>query len=84
MSDRKKLTVIPFGPQHPVLPEPIQLQFYVDEERIVDVLPNIGYVHRGIEAQHLSLRAHLRHLQRHPRPDLRWHNREADRNGSAS
>ena len=43
------LTVIPFGPQHPVLPEPIQLQFYVDEETIVDVLPNIGYVHRGIE-----------------------------------
>jgi len=49
MSDKQKLTVIPFGPQHPVLPEPIQLQFYVDEERIVDVLPNLGYVHRGIE-----------------------------------
>lgn len=44
-----KLTVIPFGPQHPVLPEPIQLQFYVDEEKIVDVLPNLGYIHRGIE-----------------------------------
>jgi len=49
MSDKQNLTVIPFGPQHPVLPEPIQLQFYVDEERIVDVIPNIGYVHRGIE-----------------------------------
>jgi ech hydrogenase subunit E len=49
MSDRQNLTVIPFGPQHPVLPEPVQLRFYVDEERIVDVLPNIGYVHRGIE-----------------------------------
>ncbi len=48
MSDNK-LTVIPFGPQHPVLPEPVQLQFYVDEEKIVDVLPNLGYVHRGIE-----------------------------------
>ena len=49
MSNDSKLTVIPFGPQHPVLPEPVQLQFYVDEEKIVDVLPNIGYVHRGIE-----------------------------------
>jgi len=49
MSERQKLTVIPFGPQHPVLPEPVQLLFYVDEEKIVDVLPNIGYVHRGIE-----------------------------------
>lgn len=48
-SETKKLTVFPFGPQHPVLPEPIQLKFVVDEERIVDVTPNIGYVHRGIE-----------------------------------
>jgi len=44
-----KYTVIPFGPQHPVLPEPIHLRFIVDEERIVDVVPNLGYVHRGIE-----------------------------------
>jgi ech hydrogenase subunit E len=45
----KEFTVFPFGPQHPVLPEPLQLRFTVDEERIVDVVPNIGYVHRGIE-----------------------------------
>ena len=44
-----KTTVFPFGPQHPVLPEPIQLRFVVEEEEIVDVLPQIGYVHRGIE-----------------------------------
>ena len=44
-----KLTTIPFGPQHPVLPEAVQLQFFVDEEKIVDVLPNLGYIHRGIE-----------------------------------
>jgi ech hydrogenase subunit E len=53
MSDAKmsqnKYTVIPFGPQHPVLPEPVHLRFMVDEERIVDVVPNLGYVHRGIE-----------------------------------
>lgn len=44
-----KTTVFPFGPQHPVLPEPIQLRFVVEEEEIVDVIPQIGYVHRGIE-----------------------------------
>ena len=45
----RKYTIFPFGPQHPVLPEPIQLRFMVDEEKIVDVGVNVGYVHRGIE-----------------------------------
>jgi len=36
----KKYSVLPFGPQHPVLPEPVHLKFLVDEEKIVDVLPN--------------------------------------------
>jgi len=48
-SEARKYTVFPFGPQHPVLPEPIQLRFTVEEERIVDVGVNVGYVHRGIE-----------------------------------
>lgn len=42
-------TVIPFGPQHPVLPEPVQLKLVCEGEKVVEVLPNIGYVHRGIE-----------------------------------
>jgi len=42
-------TVIPFGPQHPVLPEPVQLKLVCEDEKIVEVLPNIGYIHRGIE-----------------------------------
>jgi ech hydrogenase subunit E len=46
---KKAYTVFPFGPQHPVLPEPIHLRFVVDEEKIIDVVPNLGYVHRGIE-----------------------------------
>jgi ech hydrogenase subunit E len=46
---QKEYTVFPFGPQHPVLPEPIQLRFTLDEEKIVDVVPQLGYVHRGIE-----------------------------------
>ena len=42
-------TVIPFGPQHPVLPEPIHLKLELEDERVVGVTPIIGYVHRGIE-----------------------------------
>jgi ech hydrogenase subunit E len=42
-------TVIPFGPQHPVLPEPVHLKLELEDERVVGVTPIIGYVHRGIE-----------------------------------
>lgn len=42
-------TVIPFGPQHPVLPEPIQLKLTLKDETVVAAVPHIGYVHRGIE-----------------------------------
>ncbi len=42
-------TVVPFGPQHPVLPEPIHLQLVLEDETVVEALPNIGYVHRGLE-----------------------------------
>ncbi len=42
-------TVIPFGPQHPVLPEPLHLDLELDDEIIVDAIPSIGYIHRGLE-----------------------------------
>jgi len=42
-------TVIPFGPQHPVFPEPIQLKLECEDERVIGATPAIGYVHRGIE-----------------------------------
>ena len=44
-----KAQVIPFGPQHPVLPEPIHLDLVVQDETVVDVLPQIGFIHRGLE-----------------------------------
>lgn len=44
-----KRTVIPFGPQHPVLPEPVHLDLVLDDEKVVDVIPSIGFVHRGLE-----------------------------------
>jgi ech hydrogenase subunit E len=42
-------TTLPFGPQHPVLPEPLQFKLKMDDERIVEAIPAIGYVHRGLE-----------------------------------
>ncbi|NTV90759.1 MAG: NADH-quinone oxidoreductase subunit D [Clostridiales bacterium] len=42
-------TVIPFGPQHPVLPEPLQLKLVMQDEKIIEAIPAIGYVHRGLE-----------------------------------
>jgi ech hydrogenase subunit E len=42
-------TIIPFGPQHPVLPEPIHLDLVLEDEKVVDALPSIGYIHRGLE-----------------------------------
>ena len=32
-------TVIPFGPQHPVLPEPIHLSLVLEDEKVVEALP---------------------------------------------
>lgn len=42
-------TVIPFGPQHPVLPEPVSLKLEIDNDVVVGALPSLGYVHRGLE-----------------------------------
>ncbi len=42
-------TIIPFGPQHPVLPEPIHLSLTVEDEIVKEAVPALGYVHRGLE-----------------------------------
>ncbi|NLD20022.1 MAG: NADH-quinone oxidoreductase subunit D [Clostridiales bacterium] len=44
-----KKTIIPFGPQHPVLPEPIHLDLVVEDETVVEAIPSIGFIHRGLE-----------------------------------
>jgi ech hydrogenase subunit E len=44
-------TVVPFGPQHPVLAEPIQLELTLQDEMVTGALLGLGYVHRGIEAE---------------------------------
>lgn len=42
-------TIVPFGPQHPVFPEPLQLKLVVEDEKVVEAVPSLGYVHRGLE-----------------------------------
>jgi len=42
-------TTLPFGPQHPVLPEPLHFDLTLEDEKVVGVVPQIGYIHRGLE-----------------------------------
>lgn len=42
-------TVIPFGPQHPVLLEPLHLDLVIEDEKVVKAMPSWGFVHRGLE-----------------------------------
>jgi ech hydrogenase subunit E len=44
-----KQTIIPFGPQHPVLPEPIHLDLVLEDEKVVQAIPSVGFIHRGLE-----------------------------------
>jgi NADH-quinone oxidoreductase subunit D len=41
--------IVPFGPVHPALKEPEYFKLVLEGEKIVEVYPKIGYVHRGIE-----------------------------------
>ena len=45
-----KRSIVPFGPQHPVLPEPVHLDLVLEDETVVGAVPSIGYVHRGLES----------------------------------
>ena len=40
---------MPFGPVHPALHEPEYFKLILEGERIIEVIPRIGFVHRGIE-----------------------------------
>jgi formate hydrogenlyase subunit 5 len=42
-------SVMPFGPVHPSLKEPEYFKLILEGEKIKEVIPRIGYVHRGIE-----------------------------------
>ena len=44
-----KRSIVPFGPQHPVLPDPVHLDLVLEDETVVGAVPSIGYIHRGLE-----------------------------------
>ena len=44
-----KQSLVPFGPQHPVLPEPVHLDLVLEDEVVVKAVPSIGFIHRGLE-----------------------------------
>ena len=44
-----KQTIVPFGPQHPVLPEPLHFDMVLEDEKVINIVPSIGYIHRGLE-----------------------------------
>jgi len=41
--------VVPIGPQHPLLKEPVSFRISLEGERVVESTLRLGYVHRGIE-----------------------------------
>lgn len=41
--------MIPFGPAHPALPEPVYFKLFLDGEEVEDVDFSVGYNHKGIE-----------------------------------
>jgi NADH-quinone oxidoreductase subunit D len=42
-------TLFPFGPIHPALKEPEYFKLVLEGEKIIEVIPRIGYCHRGME-----------------------------------
>ncbi|HNT77508.1 MAG TPA: nickel-dependent hydrogenase large subunit [Anaerolineae bacterium] len=41
--------IVPIGPQHPLLKEPVSFQLTVEGEHVTESAMRLGYVHRGIE-----------------------------------
>jgi NADH-quinone oxidoreductase subunit D len=44
-----KRTVVPVGPFHPILEEPVRFELHVEGERVVDADVRISHNHRGME-----------------------------------
>ena len=47
--DRDYLWTLNFGPQHPATHTTLRLVLKLDGERVVDAIPDIGYLHSGFE-----------------------------------
>jgi NADH-quinone oxidoreductase subunit D len=55
-SDKDYLWTLNFGPQHPATHTTLRLVLKLDGERVVDAIPDIGYLHSGFEklGEHLD------------------------------
>jgi NADH-quinone oxidoreductase subunit D len=55
-SEQDYLWTLNFGPQHPATHTTLRLVLKLDGERVVDAIPDIGYLHSGFEklAEHLD------------------------------
>lgn len=53
---RDYLWTLNFGPQHPATHTTLRLVLFLDGERVVDAIPDIGYLHSGFEklGEHLN------------------------------
>src|SRR6266516_6761331 len=53
---REYLWTLNFGPQHPATHTTLRLGLKLDGERVVDAMPDIGYLHSGFEklGEHLD------------------------------
>lgn len=49
MAKKKKTTIIPIGPYHPLQEEPEFFKLFVEGERVVGLDVELGYNHRGVE-----------------------------------
>ena len=56
LSDNSNLWTLNFGPQHPATHTVIRLVMEIDGERVVKVVPIIGYLHSGFEKKCRSVR----------------------------
>ena len=44
-----ELMLLHFGPQHPSTPGVFRMDLYLDGEKVVKVVPHVGYLHRAVE-----------------------------------
>jgi NADH-quinone oxidoreductase subunit D len=52
-SDKEYLYTLNFGPQHPATHTTLRIILKLDGERVVDAVPDIGYLHSEIGRAHV-------------------------------
>jgi NADH-quinone oxidoreductase subunit D len=60
-SEREYLWTLNFGPQHPATHTTLRLVLTLDGERVLDAVPDIGYLHSGFEklGEHLDFNQYV-------------------------